>query len=384
MGKPEKMEAPAGATRRVTEAPDYSANARVAFSVPVECAGWRLDQVLARLLADHSRSRLQTWVRAGRVAVAGVPTVEPRRKLWGGELIELAEAPDERRAPATPENMPLRIVFEDDSLLVLDKPPGLVVHPGNGNWQGTLLNALLHHAPQLDLLPRAGIVHRLDKDTSGLLVVAKTLEAQTHLVRQLQARSVQRLYRALVHGVLRQAGTVDAPIGRHPAVRTRMAVVSSGKPARTAYRVLEHFLACSLIECALETGRTHQIRVHMTAIGHPLIGDPVYAGSRGRTSLHSLLPRQALHAWRLALSHPQHGKAMAWTSDLPDDLLAVIERLRRQATAAGGHGARRALSAGGETELAACRLGSRALAPALAGAEEDGVGGWEDEESGDQ
>ncbi|WP_324571629.1 23S rRNA pseudouridine(1911/1915/1917) synthase RluD [Accumulibacter sp.] len=382
MGKPENMDAPTDATSRAPGAADYSANAGIALRVPVQCAGWRLDRVLAHLVANHSRSRLQNWVRAGRVTIAGVPTVEPRHKLWGGELIELAEVRDERQAPADPENIPLDIVFEDDSLIVLDKPAGLVVHPGNGNWHGTLLNALLHHAPQLDRLPRAGIVHRLDKDTSGLLVVAKTLEAQTHLVRQLQARSVQRLYYAVVHGIVGQAGTVDAPIGRHPTVRTRMAVVGSGKPARTAYRVLERFLASTLIECALDTGRTHQIRVHMTAIGHPLIGDPVYAGSRSGTPLRSVLARQALHAWRLALIHPLHGMGMAWTSELPADLLAVIERLRHEALRGGSGAARCELSAD-EEKAPLGRTSGTVLQQAVVGAQDDGVGEWEGDDGGD-
>ncbi len=220
------------------------------------------------------------------------------------------------------------MTYEDDTLIVLDKPAGLVVHPGSGNWQGTLLNALLHHAPQLEGVPRAGIVHRLDKDTSGLMVVAKTLEAQTDLVRQLQARTVKRYYQALVRGIVEHSGTVDAPIGRHPTLRTRMAVVRTGKPARTHYRVLERFVACTLIECALETGRTHQIRVHMTSVGHPLVGDPVYGGGASRVPQGPHFPRQALHACRLALVHPATGKAMLWKSGVPDDMAALIETLR--------------------------------------------------------
>ncbi len=334
------------------------------------------------MLVHHSRSRLQNWVREGRVAVAGVRIVEPRHKLWGGERIELAEAADERCAPAIPENIPLTIVFEDDSLIVLDKPPGLVVHPGNGNWQGTLLNALLHHAPQLEQVPRAGIVHRLDKDTSGLMVVAKTLAAQTHLVRQLQARSVQRRYQALVNGIVRCAGSIDAPIGRHPTARTRMAVVGTGKPARTGYRVLERFLASTLIECALETGRTHQIRVHMMSIGHPLIGDPVYGPTARGLSLPSRLPRQALHAWRLALIHPLRESTMAWTSDLPDDLRALIEMLRRESTAAGGRCVPDDASPGWSKP--AFQGSNGVFGQAVAGAAEGAVGGAEDEEGSDE
>ncbi|HPT48753.1 MAG TPA: 23S rRNA pseudouridine(1911/1915/1917) synthase RluD [Accumulibacter sp.] len=317
-----------------TEPGDYSANPKITLTVPTECSGLRLDQVLAQLLFEHSRSRLQNWVRAGRVAVGGNVVLEPRRKLWAGEGIELTAAPDERAESSTPENIPLQIVYEDAAVIVLDKPVGLVVHPGNGNWHGTLLNALLHHAPQLEKVPRAGIVHRLDKDTSGLIVVAKTLEAQTHLVRQLQARTVKRIYQALVRGIVDKAGIVDSPIGRHPTQRTRMAVVRTGKPARTRYRSLEHFQGCTLVECALETGRTHQIRVHMTSIGHPLVGDPVYGGVASRVPRGPLFAHQALHACRLALVHPLSGKAMSWRSGLPDDLAELIDTLRQEASAA--------------------------------------------------
>jgi 23S rRNA pseudouridine1911/1915/1917 synthase len=336
MKNPEKMKAPAAAPRHDREPGDYSANPRTALNVPADCSAQRLDQILARLLPQHSRSRLQGWIREGRVAVEGACVIEPRHKLWAGETIELAEAPDERAESSTPENIPLQVVHEDDSLLVIDKPAGLVVHPGSGNWSGTLLNALLYHIPQLDKVPRAGIVHRLDKDTSGLMVVAKTLEAQTDLVRQLQARSVKRYYQALARGTVERSGTVDAPIGRHPTLRTRMAVVKTGKPARTHYRVLEHFVACTLIECALETGRTHQIRVHMTTAGHPLVGDPAYGGGASRVPRGPQFPRQALHACRLALTHPLTGRAMFWKSSLPDDLATLIDALRQQAQAAHG------------------------------------------------
>ncbi|WP_300453611.1 23S rRNA pseudouridine(1911/1915/1917) synthase RluD [Accumulibacter sp.] len=312
---------------------DYSANPGIALSVPVDCGGQRLDQVLARLLTQHSRSRLQDWIRQGRVVVGGIRTVEPRHRLWGGEAIEIAEASDARAESSAPEDIPLRIVYEDDSLIVIDKPVGLVVHPGNGNWTGTLLNALLHHAPQLAEVPRAGIVHRLDKDTSGLMVVAKALEAHTDLVRQLQARTVRRCYQALVRGGVDRAGVVDAPIGRHPGVRTKMAVVHNGKPARTHYRVLERFVDCTLIECALETGRTHQIRVHMASIGHPLIGDPIYGGA-GHVARGPLFSRQALHAWRLALLHPELGRAMQWRSDLPADMAALLHASRLESLSA--------------------------------------------------
>ena len=314
-----------------TERADYSANARLALSVPAECGGQRLDQILARLLPQHSRNRLQNWIREGRVDVGVATVTEPRQKLWGGEKINVAVAPDERTESAAPENIPLHIVHEDETLLVLDKPAGLVVHPGSGNWSGTLLNALLHHAPQLDKVPRAGIVHRLDKDTSGLMVVAKTLEAQTDLVRQMQARTVKRYYQALVRGIVDRAGTVDAAIGRHPTLRTKMAVVKTGKPARTHYRIVETFIGCTLVECALETGRTHQIRVHMTSIAHPLVGDPVYGGGASRVPKGPPFDRQALHARRLGLVHPASGKPMMWKSQLPDDMAELIAILRSEA-----------------------------------------------------
>jgi len=307
---------------------DYSANPPLALRVPADCGGQRLDQVLAQLRPQHSRSRLQNWIREGRVAVGGVVANEPKHKLWGGELIELTEAPDELKLSSTPENIALNIVHEDDTLIVLDKQAGLVVHPGSGNWSGTLLNALLYHAPELDKVPRAGIVHRLDKDTSGLMVVAKTLEAQTDLVRQMQARTVKRYYQALVRGNVERAGTVDVPIGRHPTQRTKMAVVKTGKPARTHYRIVERFIDCTLVECALETGRTHQIRVHMTSIGHPLVGDQVYGGGTSRVPIGPAFHRQALHARRLGLVHPATGKPMLWKSNMPEDMAELIDTVR--------------------------------------------------------
>ena len=307
---------------------DYSANASRALTVPADCGGLRLDQALARLWPKHSRNRLQNWIREGRVSVGGKVVSEPKQKLWGGELLEVVEAPDENLLSSAPEAIALHIVHEDETLIVLDKPAGLVVHPGSGNWSGTLLNALLYHEPALEKVPRAGIVHRLDKDTTGLMVVAKTLEAQTDLVRQLQARTVKRYYQALVRGVLESGGTVDEPIGRHPTQRTKMAIVRTGKPARTHYRVVERFVDCTLVECALETGRTHQIRVHMTALGHPLVGDQVYGGGASRVPIGPEFPRQALHARRLGLIHPATGKPMLWKSNMPDDMAELIETAR--------------------------------------------------------
>ncbi|MDR2240458.1 MAG: 23S rRNA pseudouridine(1911/1915/1917) synthase RluD [Zoogloeaceae bacterium] len=298
------------------------------LTLPADCAGLRFDQALARLLPEHSRSRLAAWVKAGKVTLDDAPA-DAKRKVWGGERVRLDADPAPEETAQQPEAIPLSILHEDAQILVIDKPAGLVVHPGSGNWRGTLLNALLHHAPQLAGVPRAGIVHRLDKDTSGLLVVAKTLPAQTDLVRQLQAHTVRRHYLALAHGRVARDGVVDAPIGRHPSQRTRMAVVGAGRAARTHYRVLERFARATLIECALETGRTHQIRVHMTEIGHPLIGDPVY-GPRRKTPADAVadFPRQALHAWRLALTHPASGGEMAWEAPPPEDFARLLAALR--------------------------------------------------------
>ncbi len=310
---------------------DYSANPKLALSVPADCGGQRLDQVLARLRPQHSRNRLQNWIREGRVSVGGAIVSEPKQKLWGGEAIELIEAPDEHNQSSSPEDIALNIVYEDETLIVLDKQAGLVVHPGSGNWSGTLLNALLFLDPELEKVPRAGIVHRLDKDTSGLMVIARTIEAQTDLVRQLQARTVKRYYQALVRGNVERGGTVDEPIARHPMQRTKMAVVKTGKPARTHYRIVERFLDCTLVECALETGRTHQIRVHMTSIGHPLVGDQVYGGGTSRIPKGPEFHRQALHARRLGLVHPASGKPMLWRSSMPEDMAELIGTVRSEA-----------------------------------------------------
>jgi 23S rRNA pseudouridine1911/1915/1917 synthase len=292
----------------------------------------RLDQALQKLLPDYSRSRLQAWIREGRVTLESGPAVA-KQPVWGGEKVTVAPVAHPSETAFAPEEIALDIVYEDEALLVINKPAGLVVHPGSGNWSGTLLNALLHHVPQLASIPRAGIVHRLDKDTSGLLVVAKTLEAQTDLVRQLQARAVKRDYLAVVQGVVERDGTVEAPLGRHPRERTRMAVVPGGKPAVTRYRVIEHFPAHTLVRCSLETGRTHQIRVHMQSIGHPLVGDPVY-GTRPscvspalRDALRAF-HRQALHAERLGLIHPETRETMEWQVPVPEDMMALINALR--------------------------------------------------------
>lgn len=313
---------------------DYSANGRdagpLALVVPVACAGLRADRALACLLPEHSRSRLQAWMRRGRVTRNGAP-LSPRDKVWHGDRLQVDGEPDPEVLATLPEDIPLEIVFEDAALLVVNKPAGLVVHPGSGNPRGTLQNALLRHAPGTAGVPRSGIVHRLDKDTSGLLVVAKTLPAQVALVRQLQARTVKREYLALVHGEVPHDGAVEAPIGRHPVSRTRMAVVASGKAARTHYRIVERFAGITLLRLALETGRTHQIRVHMQSIGHPLVGDPVY----GRRAVPASGPaaarvfsRQALHAETLGLVHPASGAALRWTVPLPADMSALLAALR--------------------------------------------------------
>ena len=287
--------------------------------IPLELAGQRLDRALAKLLPDESRSRLTRLIEEGHVRLEG-REASASLKVRSGESVEVALAPRPADTAFRAEAIALAVIHEDPELLVIDKPAGLVVHPGSGNWSGTMLNAVLHHAPRTGELPRAGIVHRLDKDTSGLLVVAKTEAAQTALVRQLQARTVKRTYLALVRGKVARDGTVDAPIGRHPVQRTRMAVVPGGKPAVTHYRVRRRFAAHTLLECDLETGRTHQIRVHLASIGHPLEGDPVYAGkARG------VFRRQALHAWKLAFEHPKSGKPVRFESPMPADLAALLE-----------------------------------------------------------
>jgi len=296
------------------------------LAVPPECAGLRLDQALAQLMPQYSRARLTAWVKEGRVTVDG-RSPAPRDKLHGGETIIVAPALSPEETAFHPENIPLNIVHEDDTLIVINKPAGLVVHPGSGNWQGTLLNALLAHAPQLATVPRAGIVHRLDKDTSGLLVIAKTLTAQTDLVRQLQARTVSREYRAVVHGTVKRPGRIDGAIGRDPRSRTRMAVVRTGKPAVTHYAIIEHLKRSTVLSCKLETGRTHQIRVHLQKLGYPIWGDPVYGPRNPPKTPH--IDRQALHAEKLALQHPDSGETVQWHAPLPEDMRQLIAELRQ-------------------------------------------------------
>ncbi|HVE05619.1 MAG TPA: RluA family pseudouridine synthase [Paraburkholderia sp.] len=305
-------------------------------TVPPGLAGERLDKVLAKVFPEFSRSRLQSWIEAQRVRVDGAPA-KIRQPVPLGATIELVPDLLPEQLAFTAEPVPLEIVYEDDTLVVIDKPAGVVVHPAAGNWSGTVLNGLLHrYGDAAAGLPRAGIVHRLDKETSGLMVVARTLAAQTDLVRQLQARTVKRRYAALVWGRVPDEGTIDAPIGRDPRERTRMAVVTgaSGKPARTHFRRVDTVVwqgqPVSAIHCDLETGRTHQIRVHCAHVGHPLLGDPVYGRARGKRSVTPLpdgFARQALHAWRLGLIHPASGRAMQWRADLPDDMAALCAAL---------------------------------------------------------
>ncbi len=303
--------------------------------IPERLAGRRLDQALAELFPDYSRTLLQRWIRQGRVTVDGV-VPRPRDKLSGGERIALRPA-EEKRETCVAQDIPLAVVHRDDHLLVIDKPAGLVVHPAAGHHDGTLQNALLHHDPDLAALPRCGIVHRLDKDTSGLMVVARSLKAHKSLVEQLQARTVKRRYLALVQGQIVAGGTVDAPIGRHPVDRKRFAVTPTGKEAVTHYRVAERFPHHTLLRVALETGRTHQIRVHMAHLRHPLVGDPQYGrlrlppgASETLTAVLRNFRRQALHAEKLSLVHPESGKTVSWKSPLPADFQRLLEALRSE------------------------------------------------------
>ncbi len=303
-------------------------------TVPYELAGARLDQALAELFSDYSRSKLQTWIKSGRVKVNEAVQLSPKAKLDGGEDITL-DAEAEVVIESTPEPIPLDIVFEDDSLLIVNKPAGLVVHPAVGNWHGTLLNALLHHDANLETLPRAGIVHRIDKETSGLLMIAKTLQAHNSLTQQLQDREIIREYLAVTRGRMTAGGTVDEPLGRHPTDRKRYTVRESGKFAVTHYRVVQRFSHYTLVQLKLETGRTHQIRVHMAHIRYPLFGDPVYGGrfqmppncsAELEQELRSF-KRQALHAAKLGLVHPVTDEYLEWEQPLPDDMVRLIEAL---------------------------------------------------------
>ena len=306
---------------------------RLVAEVPYEMAGMRLDQVLAELFADYSRSKLQIWVKSGRVQVNGL-SLKPKDKLEGGEEIIL-DAEAEIVITSEPEKIPLDIIYEDESLLIVNKPAGLVVHPAVGNWHGTLLNALLHHDSNLETLPRAGIVHRIDKETSGLLMIAKTLQAHNSLTQQLQDRAITREYLAITRGRMTAGGTVDEPIARHPTDRKRYAVRESGKDSVTHYRVERRFTRHTFVQVKLETGSTHQIRVHMSHIRFPLVGDQVYGGrfqmpagcSETLEKELRSFKRQALHAAKLGLLHPVTNEYLEWVQPLPDDMARLLAAL---------------------------------------------------------
>lgn len=304
------------------------------LELPPETAGWRLDQALAHLLPEYTRTQIQGWLKAGLALVDGQPARGSQRVL-GMERVHLRIPPPQPGAWGA-EEIPVDVYYEDEDILVLNKSAGLVAHPAPGNPEGTLLNAILHHAPACATLPRAGIVHRLDKDTSGLLVVAKSEAARQDLVEQLAAREVTREYQALVVGAMTGGGRIEAPIGRHPVDRKRMAVTGSGKTAVTHYRIAERFPRHTLVRVRLETGRTHQIRVHMAHIHHPLVGDPVYGGRQivppgldgDEQALWRGFRRQALHAARLAFLHPRTGERVAWEAPLPADFEMMLDLLR--------------------------------------------------------
>lgn len=305
--------------------------------IPEELAGKRLDQALAALFPEHSRARLQEWIRTGGVRI-NQGLMSQRHRVKGGELVVISAMHAEENSWMA-EDIPLRIIHVDEALLVLNKPAGMVVHPGAGNPQHTLLNALLHYDGRLKVVPRAGIIQRLDKDTSGLMVVARTPECHTRLTADMQARRIKREYQAIVSGVMTAGGSIDLPIGRHPQKRTRMAVTQGGKPAITLYRIIKKFRAHTHLLVQLETGRTHQIRVHLAYLRHPLVGDPVYgvrrsipAGiSRELTAALQSFPRQALHAHALALRHPVTHEMLSFTVPLPEDMQRLLEILKTDA-----------------------------------------------------
>ncbi len=305
--------------------------------IPDEMSGKRLDQALADLLPEHSRARLQGWIRNGFVQIDNKP-MRPRDKVRGGERIEI-RAEIEAQNSASPEDIPLEIVYEDEHLIIINKPADLVVHPGAGNPQHTLMNALLHHDQQLGQVPRAGIVHRLDKDTTGLLVIARTPQSHTYLVDQLQTRSIHREYETIVNGIMTAGGTIEQAIGRHPRHRTRMAVVKSGRPATTHYRIIKKYRHHTRLQVNLETGRTHQIRVHMAWLHYPVVGDPVYGTMKqlikgmapDLANIITAFPRQALHARAIKLAHPQSNELMEWKVPIPEDMKALINALETDA-----------------------------------------------------
>ena len=322
--------------RALCQDPDHGKTQPLVATVPVRLAGSRLDQVLATLFPDYSRTRMQGWIRGGQATVNG-QTRRPRDLVEGGERIEVYAEPH-KDASWGAQPLPLDIVFEDDDLIVVNKPAGLVVHPGAGNPDGTLVNALLHYEARLARVPRAGIVHRLDKDTTGLLVVARNLIAHKQLVEQIKVHAARRDYDAVVLGVVAASGRIDEPIGRHRVQRTRMTVARRGKPATTRFRVVRRFHAYTQLRVTLDTGRTHQIRVHMAFMGHPVLGDPVYGSRRGTSKAKSprleetlgRFRRQALHAGRLVLRHPAQGRVMRFDAPLPWDMRELLEILRME------------------------------------------------------
>jgi 23S rRNA pseudouridine1911/1915/1917 synthase len=306
------------------------------FVIEMDQSNTRLDQVLAALMPEYSRSRLQQWIKQGAVTVNG-KVLKPKEKVKVNDLIAV-NAELEAQGEWLPEDIPLDIVYEDDCIIIINKPAGLVVHPAAGNYSGTLVNALLHHQENLQNVPRAGIVHRLDKETTGLMVVAKTLQAHAHIVDQLQERTMGREYEAVVSGVMTGGGTVDEAIARHPKDRKKMSVTPFGKTAITHYRLVKKYSNHTHIRVKLETGRTHQIRVHMAHINHALVGDPVYAGrfkipagitEEFKQTLRGFR-RQALHAKKLTLTHPETLKEVSWEVPLPEDMLALIEEIEAQ------------------------------------------------------
>jgi 23S rRNA pseudouridine1911/1915/1917 synthase len=304
--------------------------------VPENMAGDRIDQVMAHLFSDFSRSRITDWIKLGKATVDG-KSCKPKQRVCGGEMLQLSVIV-ESKTEAVPQNIPLDVVYDDEHLIVINKPAGLVVHPAAGNHDGTLLNGLLYHYPELENLPRAGIVHRLDKDTTGLMVIARSEKAHKSLVEQLQERTMGREYQAIVSGVMTGGGCIDEPIGRHPTARTKMAVHHLGKPAVTHYRVAARFTAHTLLDVKLETGRTHQIRVHLSYIHYPLVGDRVYAGrtripagvSEELKQIIRLFPRQALHARQLTLIHPQTGDEHNWQVPMPEDMKQLLTALQKE------------------------------------------------------
>jgi 23S rRNA pseudouridine1911/1915/1917 synthase len=311
------------------------------LKIPPELAGYRLDSALARLLPQHSRTRIKSWIEEGAVLV-GRQRLKPRDLVAAGARVRVQIRPEEPKSEVLPEAIALRVAYEDADVLVIDKPAGLVVHPGAGNPSHTLQNALLGLDPSLGRLPRAGLIHRLDKDTSGLLVVARTVEAQTSLSRQLMARTMSRNYLAVCVGVMTGGGTVDAPIGRNRSDRLRMAVRESGRPAVTHYRVIERFRAHTYLSVQLETGRTHQIRLHLSHLKYPIVGDPVYGGrlaqprgaSQGLLTTLRAFKRQALHAAALGFDHPRNGRRVGLHSPIPEDLHNLLLALRDDVRAA--------------------------------------------------